>query len=110
MAIWIKAADQNLPVETINPTNHPDKYCSDGSLALDALQQMAGGFIELIQLRKPIELNGVRYTMMIIDEEGKIDGKPVNGVATVIALETQSIHQLDCIVGDAVLLADGEIV
>ena len=110
MAIWIKAADQTLPVETVNPTNHPDKYCRDGSLTLDAMQQMVGGFIELVQLRKPIELNGVRYTMMIIDEEGKILGKPVNGVATVMSVETQSIHQMDCIVGDAVLLADGEIV
>ena len=81
------------------------RICADGQieripckgiLKLDTLQKLVGGYIETVPVRmKPEE--GVR-PLLIVDEEGRLKGKPLNTAATLIADVDHSI------VGDAVLV------
>ena len=77
------------------------RICSDGQieripckgiLKLDTLQKLVGGYIETVPVRmKPEEGVG---PLLIVDEEGRLKGKPLNTAANVD-------HS---IVGDAVLV------
>lgn len=81
------------------------RICSDGQieripckglLKLQVLQDLVGGYIETVPVRmKPEE--GV-WPLLIVDEEGKLKGKPLNTAATLLADVDHSI------VGDAVLV------
>lgn len=81
------------------------RICSDGQieripckgiLKLDTLQKLVGGYIETVPVRmKPEE--GV-WPLLIVDEEGRLKGKPLNTAATLLADVDHSI------VGDAVLV------
>ena len=65
---------------------------------LDELQSMVDGYIEIVPAS-----NG---KIMVIDEEGKLKGKPVNDAATIIFMQAGFY---DTIVGD-VLVCDSEMV
>lgn len=81
------------------------RICADGQihripckgiLKLDTLQKLVGGYIETAPVRmKPEE--GV-WPLLIVDEEGRLKGKPLNTAATLLADVDHSI------VGDAVLV------
>lgn len=67
-----------------------------GTLKLQVLQDLVGGYIETVLVRmKPEE--GV-WPLLIVDEEGRLKGKPLNTAATLLADVDHSI------VGDAVLV------
>jgi len=68
---------------------------------LDELQKAVGGYIELVRLN-----NG---RGMYINEEGKIEGLPMNDKATKLAHEHKAIFENDVIVGDAVLMSPEEM-
>lgn len=61
--------------------------------SLEELQGYVGGYIELIRLNK---------VLLVVDEEGKLKGKPVNMRAT--ALYRRYVKTSDYIVGDALLV------
>jgi hypothetical protein len=63
-----------------------------------SLQTEVGGWIELVRLDGGIS--------MYINEEGKLEGLPVNVVATMIALQS-GLAPDDYIVGDVVFLGKG---
>jgi hypothetical protein len=65
---------------------------------LKELQEMVGGYIEII----PVS-NG---KIMVLDDEGKLKGKPINDVATMIFMRAGFY---DTIVGD-VLVCNDEMV
>lgn len=81
------------------------RICADGQigripckgiLKLQVLQDLVGGYIETVLVRmKPEE--GV-WPLLIVDEEGRLKGKPLNTAATLLADVDHSI------VGDAVLV------
>lgn len=62
------------------------------------LQEMVGGYIEIVSAGKG--------KIMVIDDEGKLKGKPINEAATMIFMQA-GFH--DAIVGDA-LVCDDEMV
>ena len=62
--------------------------------SLEEAQRLVGGYVQLLQLDAD--------TQMLIDEEGKIKGKPVNTQATDMASPTLFFG--DVVVGDVVLL------
>ena len=67
-----------------------------GILKLQVLQDLVGGYIETVLVRmKPEE--GV-WPLLIVDEEGRLKGKPLNTAATLLADVDHNI------VGDAVLV------
>ncbi len=68
---------------------------------LEEAQALVGGYIEIINIGKGY--------IMIIDEEGKLDGKPFNTMATMIALHRQAIRPDDYIVGDVIICKMHEI-
>lgn len=75
------------------------KICADGATAvielpnvLEAFQQAVGGYIETVTLADK--------TVMIVDEEGRLKGKPHNAKAS-------AISSLD-IVGDALVCGVAE--
>jgi len=72
----------------------------DGSLSLDQMQKAVGGFIEIVQCH---EVEG--DSILVINEEGKLEGLPVNQRATNLA----DIFEGDVIVGDAIFCRDGEV-
>lgn len=65
---------------------------------LDELQAMVGGYIEIVSAGKG--------KIMIIDDDGKLKGKPVNNAATMIFMQA---GYCDIIAGDA-LVCDSEMV
>lgn len=65
---------------------------------LDELQKMVGGYIEIVSAGKG--------KIMVLDDEGKLKGKPVNDVATMMFMQA---GYYDTIVGDA-LVCDSEMV
>jgi hypothetical protein len=69
-------------------------YIDDKEPSLSELQKLVGGYIELVSLGD---------IHIVIDEEGKIKGKPVNEEATQLWMNHESFWG-DVIVGDAVVL------
>lgn len=68
---------------------------------LEELQQIVGGYIEILFFKDG--------RMMVLNEEGKLEGLPVNMEATRIAHENHLIWENDCIVGTVLLAEPGEI-
>lgn len=63
---------------------------------LRVLQEAVGGYIEIVYAPDG--------KLLIIDEEGKLKGKPVNTLATLMWQ-----HPSDVLVGDVVLAEPGEV-
>ena len=83
-------------------TNGTIEELPAGVLSLETLQKAVGGFIETI----PCLDNG-KYRVMILNEEGKLDGLPLNPIAT--AMTRGIVASMDFIVGDVVIAdEDGE--
>ena len=75
----------------VSPNNGTD-------YTLDELQKFVGGLIEVVAAKE-------RGYILIINEEGKIEGLPINWSATDLA----DISLWDCIVGDALYCKDDEV-
>lgn len=75
------------------------------AFSLEELQGYVGGYIEIVYLR----VQTVVMNLMVIDEEGKLKGKPINERATTLARFAQAIFPNDVIVGDALLCDPEEI-
>jgi hypothetical protein len=94
MARWLKADGTE---EQVHPKGQ--------RWTLEELQKLVGGFIEAPPWLKPIR--------MVWNEEGALRGLPVNDAATAIVRERvlrdgQPLRYLPTIVGDTVLLDEGE--
>lgn len=105
MAIHIKT---NHEATLVNQESHPQYFVGDGdrSMTLKAMQELVGGPVQIIRLKKPVVLDDLTYPVMGINEEGKFSGLKFNGVATRIA--SDSIRIGDVIVGDAILFTNEE--
>lgn len=66
--------------------------------SFDVIRIVVGGWIELVRLE---------FGDMYINEEGKIDGLPVNARASQLAWTQGAIAEDDCIVGNAILFGKG---
>lgn len=75
--------------------------------SLEWLHQQVGGYLECFTFRNPVSVNGKIYHAMMLNENGKIEGLPVNDLATSIAIGGGLVG--DIIVGDVILFANGEI-
>ena len=71
-------------------------FSLDEKPTLQSLQHAVGGYIEVLDLSP-------RWAM-VINEEGKIEGLPVNYGATTIAREHNALRGDDVIVGNAVIV------
>ena len=74
---------------------------SDGSLLLDAMQTMIGGWLE----RWCLSGNGLDGLDLFLDEEGKLKRLPYNPKATILS---GILMRGDCIVGNAFVCAHDE--
>lgn len=116
------------PAYIINATTHPDAY-GDAGMTLEHMQHLVGGYIEHVSMhpivvgvlvttddgQKAIGLalpeydgpDAMRWPHLVVNEEGKLDGLPINPVATDIARR----HGLpdDVIVGHAIFLEEDEM-
>lgn len=112
MALHVKT---NLQTTIVNKITNPDFFYSEDAedgdigMTLPAMQKLVGGFIQVVNLRKPVVVEGIPYVHLIINEEGKLSGLPFNSIATKIAKLDASISAGDVIVGEAILLERGEI-
>ena len=88
MAKIIKTSGVTIEVSPRNGTD----------FQLDELQEFVGGYIEIVYLD-----NG---QMMVVNEEGKLEGLPYNPLATMIVASKCKYLSGDIIVGD-VLVCDG---
>ena len=91
MKFDIIPADENKPIESIEV---------DGSVnvELKALQGAVGGYIQIV----PVTIDG-SARQLIVDEEGLLKGAPVN------TRVNSQIYEAVQIVGDAVLITEGEL-
>lgn len=108
MALLFKAHGDVALTENITPSNRPELFDNKGSFTLEALQGLVGGYVQIVYMNPPTEIEGVTYNRFAMDEEGKLVNKPVNTVASVLAHTTRAIRSSDCLVGDIVLLSLGE--
>lgn len=112
MALHIKT---NLQTTKVTKETNPDYFYSedaedgDVGIILPALQKVVEGFIEVVRLNKPLVVEGISYTKMVINKEGKLSGKKFNAIATRLAKLDGSIAASDVIVGEALLVQEGEI-
>ena len=63
---------------------------------LEEMQKFVGGYIEVVYLNDE--------QVMIIDEEGKVKGKPINPEATIRATRNNAIFNNDWIAGDVLIM------
>uniref|UniRef100_A0AAU6W0M1 DUF3846 domain-containing protein n=1 Tax=Pseudomonas phage Nican01 TaxID=3138540 RepID=A0AAU6W0M1_9CAUD len=108
MALHVRT---NLQTTIVNATTNPELFHNDGDagMTLEGMQKLVAGYIQVVNLRKPVVVEGVPYLHMVINEEGKLSGLPFNSIATKIAKLDSSIAAGDVIVGEAILLERGEI-
>lgn len=64
------------------------------------LQKGVGGYIEIVRPVQFIKVLGDHDLRMIVDDEGKLKGKPVNKIASLM------YSPFDIIVGDAILCTE----
>lgn len=84
MATWIKT---DGTVTEVQPKNGTD-------FKLDELQRYVGGYIELLTL--------TNFRYMVVNEEGKVSGLPLN-------VKASAIYRFDAIVGDVLICKVEEI-
>lgn len=88
----------------IRTTGQRENLVGEGpnrTLTLEQMQKaLNGGWIEMVY--SPM----ARQYFMVVDEEGKLKGLPVNMVATAMARQ-EGVR--DVIVGDAILISTGEV-
>ena len=89
MALLILAGDRHREV-------HPS---SGRAFSLEELQKMVGGYIEALYFDDG--------RIMFVNEEGKLQGMPMNFNATTLA-RTQSRYRTEVIVGNAVVCSRTE--
>ena len=77
-------------------TNPKTTYIDDKTPSLKELQTLVGGLIQVVYA------DGGK-TQIVMDEEGKLKGKPINHEATIVWFPDEIILP-DTIVGDAVVL------
>jgi hypothetical protein len=92
MKFDIIPADENKPIESMEV---------DGSVSVElkALQGAVGGHIQVVT----VTIDG-EARQLIVDEEGLLKGKDINGRINSL-IEDQGLS----IVGDAVLITEGEL-
>ena len=99
MAILIKA---NRVVEKVLPKNKK-------TFTLAELQEYVGGYIEIVPIEKVPHFY-MRDALMVVNEEGKLNGLPINIIATDIYLYNHTgIMGVDTIVGDVLICKSKEI-
>lgn len=74
---------------------------------LAELQEYVGGYIQTIDLNETVIIDGIEYSTIAIDEDGKYKNYPVNITATQHA--KSALFDDDFLVGDVVFLKNGEI-
>jgi len=74
----------------------------EGEPTLEQIRKIVGGYIEVVHIRR----FGIT-AQIVLDEEGKLKGYPVNLLATAIA--EGHISKDDYIVGDVLLLSEGNM-
>lgn len=80
----------------VTPMNNND-------FSLDELQDLVDGYIECLYFKDDSS------RIMVINEEGKLNGLHYNPIATVIAIQQGLIGIGDYIVGNALICEPGEI-
>ena len=88
MAFWIKANGEVTKVEPKNGSN----------FTLEELHRLVDGYIKIVPANKP-------NTMLVINEEGKLNDLPVNILATALYVH----GAIDPIVGDVLWCSNKEI-
>jgi len=87
----------------------PGGWFEEGLVSMSRLRNWIGGWVELITLRKPVEVDGKTYKYLICNEEGKLLNLPANTRASQYILMSESLGLNGLIVGNAVLLEEWEI-
>lgn len=90
MAIIIKTTGETIEVKPKNGTD----------FQLKELQEVVGGYIQILHIYRTGEL-------MVVNDEGRLEGLPRNGKATTYAKQYNAIFPNDYIAGN-VLVCDQE--
>lgn len=97
MAKLIKTNGDILEVSTKNGTD----------FKLEELQEFVGGYIEVVNLLDDTPL-AIADAILVVNEEGKLNGLPVNSVATAVYNVCMQPYE-DIVVGDALLCSSDEV-
>lgn len=94
MALLIKCEDYVTSYEQVKPKGK--------TYSLEELQKFVGGYIQILYLAD-------RQLCMVVNEEGKIHGLPINPVATRLLKLLTTMCYNDFIVGNVLICGSDEI-
>jgi hypothetical protein len=96
---------------TVFPVDAPSyELPCEGELGLREAQKLVGGYVECVYSRDfELDADGDERptSIMILNEEGKLEGLALNVVATALAHGLGMLDPADCIVGQAIVLTGG---
>ena len=89
-------------IEIINTKRERKVYkpINGKEMSLEEMQKIVGGYIQIVPLSKSNKI-------LILDEEGKLKGYPINELATDIWEENYG--ETDVIVGNVIIADDDEV-
>ncbi len=93
----------------VNTQATPAMFERNGSLTLEAMQTLVGGFIQVVNLKHHINVDGKVYVAMGMNEDGGQMGLPRNVIATDIGVKYGVIQKGHAIVGNVVLFEAAEL-
>lgn len=107
MAIHVKT---NLCSTLVSPQTHPQFFpVEEEGMSLEGMQSLVGGMVEVHKLIKPLEVDGIVYSFLGMNEEGKFSCQQVNTTATQIAHNHAGFPKCNVVVGDCVLFQAAEL-
>ena len=95
-----KLIKTNGDILEVSPKNGTD-------FKLDELQAFVGGYIEIVNLLDVSPLS-IADAILVVNEEGKLNGLPVNTVATAVYNVCMQPYE-DIVVGDVLLCSSDEV-
>src|SRR4051812_5605186 len=88
----------------------PDQ--KDGKFSLQRLQELVGGYIQLLPIGAPIVLDNVCYSRGFCDEQGKLKERTMNTRATILWYGSLGLMEIgpnaDYLVGDILFVENSE--
>ncbi|MGV7963723.1 hypothetical protein QPK13_22430 [Photorhabdus tasmaniensis] len=105
MAFLVKA---DRTTKEVFAEDFPASKGMEGEFDVQDLTNFVGGYLEMVTLRPPLNINGKEYCYMLCDEDGKRKEYPVNYIACEYLVGSRLVGS-DFVVGDVVFLERHEI-
>lgn len=96
---------KQLTLWTLQPDGSSTREVFDGPPGLETLQKAVGGYIELVPMFDTVAVEGRKVPAVVFcNEEGKLDGLPINPNATELWSNAAGYDLADVLVGPVAVI------